>query len=224
MRTGSRLVISCEHASCEMPEVYPARVPASILRSHMGWDKHAGRFAVALGEATGSSVFLGSYSRLLVDLNRSEDSGEIWSRYSRKLSEREKSRILKTLYRPFRHRVFERIRKLNPSIAHPVLHLSIHSFTPVLRGQKRPYHLGILFDPKSPVEVEVARAIKSQVKAHAPNLVVAFNKPYLGTEDGHTNSLRKAFGYAYAGIEIELRQNLSVSQRFSILMALEACL
>lgn len=87
-----------------------------------------------------------------------------------------------------------------------VLHLSIHSFTPVFNGVNRNCDVGILYDPTHQKEKEFARLFKKNILKINPELVVRFNYPYLGKADGFTSFLRKKYKTFYTGIEIELNQ------------------
>lgn len=88
-----------------------------------------------------------------------------------------------------------------------VLHLSVHSFTPVFEGCTRPTDLGILYDPKRKTESEAARHLIATLRDIFPQLKIHANRPYRGISDGHTNALRREFkDTAYCGIEIEVNQ------------------
>ena len=87
-----------------------------------------------------------------------------------------------------------------------IVHLGIHSFTPVLNGKVRNTDIGILYDPSRPQERAYAQVIKSEIKRLYPTMKVRFNYPYKGTTDGLTTTLRKKFGQRYVGIEIEINQ------------------
>jgi predicted N-formylglutamate amidohydrolase len=202
------IVISCEHAGFEIPTEYRQRViiPPTILSSHRGYDAGGREIALALGEQMGVVPILSTHSRLLVDLNRSESFAGVFSSYGKTLSEQERQEILQRHYRPFRAIVREAI-EAQVANGSKVLHISVHTFTPVLRGERRTADIGLLFDPDRPEESRVAAAWRDSLLAIAPRLVVKMNYPYLGTDDGHTTSLRTFYPDAhYAGIELEVNQ------------------
>jgi predicted N-formylglutamate amidohydrolase len=91
-----------------------------------------------------------------------------------------------------------------------IVHLGIHSFTPVLNGKPRNTDIGILYDPARPQERVYANVIKNEIKRLYPHMKVRFNYPYKGTSDGLTTSLRKKFGSRYVGIEIEINQKFFI--------------
>ena len=87
-----------------------------------------------------------------------------------------------------------------------VVHFSVHTFIPVLKGIERNNDIGLLFDPKCEKEKLLASRWKSILRNIKPTYKVRFNYPYLGTSDGITTSLRKVFGNSYLGIELEVNQ------------------
>jgi len=88
-----------------------------------------------------------------------------------------------------------------------VLHLSVHSFTPVLNGKARTAELGLLFDPSRTPEAEFCQEWQRQFRETHPDWRVRRNYPYRGTDDGLTTALRKRFlPETYLGIELEVTQ------------------
>jgi predicted N-formylglutamate amidohydrolase len=89
----------------------------------------------------------------------------------------------------------------------PVVHLSVHSFTPELDGEIRDADIGLLYDPCRIWETSFCHAWRSEILRLAPQLRVRMNYPYQGADDGFTTYLRTKFADAqYAGIELEVNQ------------------
>jgi predicted N-formylglutamate amidohydrolase len=92
-----------------------------------------------------------------------------------------------------------------------VLHLSVHSFTPVWDDVERDIDIGLLYDPSRARECAFVQDYIDALQSRAPKLRVRRNKPYRGTADGLTTAFRKQFRPTrYLGIELE------VSQRFQL--------
>ncbi len=89
-----------------------------------------------------------------------------------------------------------------------ILHLSVHSFTPILEGKKRKTAIGLLYDPARIAEKNFCKEIKNELHKQLPEIKIRFNYPYLGKADGFTTYLRKRFPEHYLGVEIEVNQNL----------------
>jgi predicted N-formylglutamate amidohydrolase len=148
-------------------------------------------------------------TRLLIDQNRSATNRNLFSRFSRPLSQREKTGLVAMVYEPYHHRI-ERWIQNGLKGRGSVFHLAIHSFTPVLRGRERNADLGLLYDPASRFERRFARALRQEVLQTLSDLRIRYNYPYRGAGDGLTTSFRAAFGSErYGGIEIEINQKWS---------------
>lgn len=202
------IIITCEHAGNNIPESYRHLFPAAttaILASHRGWDPGAWEVATFLADRLNAPLYGCHTSRLLIEVNRSLHHPELFSEFTASLGAEDKEILIQEVYRPYRDTVIERMKR---GTGH-VLHLSLHSFTPVLYGKVRAMEIGLLFDPANPWEAACCDFIRGSLQHSLPAIRVAFNEPYKGVDDGFTTSLRKAFlSGEYAGIEIELNQKL----------------
>ena len=146
----------------------------------------------------------------MVDLNRSASHGNVFSEFTRDLGDNELDEMLARYHSPYRADVEGAIAALLGA-GRRVLHLSSHSFTPVLAGDVRTAEIGVLYDPKRAFEAETARILTAGLKERAAPLGwrVRRNYPYVGYSDGLTTSLRRRFPASrYAGIELEMNQSL----------------
>ena len=204
------LLITCEHATNAVPSKYRhlfAESPA-VLQTHRGYDPGALGVAKSLAKQLDAPLIVGEVSRLLVEINRSLHHPALFSAYAKKLSREERAAVLERYYHPFREQVSRTVAEAT-SAGRRVLHLSVHSFTPVLVGQVRRVECGLLYDPARQSERELCAAWKPGINAAYPAWRVRFNNPYRGNADGHTTALRKVFPAGdYVGIEIELNQAL----------------
>lgn len=159
-------------------------------------------------------------SRLLIDLNRSLHHPALFSEFCDPLGDEQRRALVTRYHEPFRQRVRRQI-EVQLSRGHAVLHLSVHSFTPVLNGQVRSTDLGLLYDPGRDQEATRCARWCRRLSSTVRGLRVRRNYPYRGTADGHTTALRRLFrSELYAGIELELNQSLSPAQRHKLLYAL----
>lgn len=202
------LLLTCEHGGNAIPEALRPlfKDAGPDLQGHRGWDPGALDLYHRLQPLADAS-YAGTTSRLVVELNRSLDHPDLFSSHTRDLSDAEKGTLLDTCYFPFRKAVLDRVQQWIGE-DRQVLHVSVHSFTPELNGERRDFHIGLLFDPDHGSEAALARQWRSALLKGAPDLDVRYNEPYLGTDDGHTLALRKAFGPRYSGIELEVRNDL----------------
>ena len=210
---GPKLVVTCEHASPTVPkELGDLGLPRAVLRSHRGWDPGALGIGTALARAFGVPLHQGRWSRLVADLNRSEDHARVVAARvdgqlvpGNQLDTAALQHRLRTYWRPYRQKTQQAITAT--ARRGGVLHLSVHSFTPKLGGVERRNDVGLLCDPKRPREVAFCEALK--VELIARGLSVRRNFPYFGDSDGFTTHLRGQLPASqYLGIEIECNQRL----------------
>ncbi|MEZ6187206.1 MAG: N-formylglutamate amidohydrolase [Planctomycetota bacterium] len=219
-----RLVLSCEHATWAVPpHVDLGLVPEQLLEHH-AWDSGALELAQALSLGTGVPVFAGQVTRLVVDLNRHEGGAEVVPTVAFGLdvpgnvglTPEERERRLATYHRPHRRAVQSAAEQV--LAGGPCLHLSLHSFVPVLHGVRRDVEVGVLFDPARAFEASCAEALLQALETRGWD--ARANQPYLGTDDGITTWLRGELDDPrYAGIEIEASQALLHAGRLPSLAA-----
>lgn len=209
MSKFDRMLVTCEHGGNLVPPrfrpVFSGR--SRLLQCHRGYDPGALNLARRIAAELDAPLIFSDVTRLLVDLNRSDTSDELFSTVTRRLAPHERTLILRNHYVPYRRRVSRRVQQTLAS-KKSLLHLSIHSFTPRFHGVKRTADVGLLFDPGRSREAEFCRQWKRSLDALQPSRVVRMNYPYRGTADGLTTCLRSLPNAhaRYAGIELEVNQ------------------
>jgi predicted N-formylglutamate amidohydrolase len=118
------------------------------------------------------------------------------------LSVGDRARRTEALFLPYHRAIARRLDTFLAAGTVPAL-VSIHSFTPVMNGAPRPWHVGILWDRDPRIALPLLEALRRE-----PGLVVGDNEPYSAREPvGYT--MREhgvARGFPHAAIE--LRQDL----------------
>lgn len=207
------VVLSCEHAVNTIPTAYQTLFEenAAILTTHRGIDIGAQTVATQLQQHFACDYHQATVSRLLIDCNRSLRHPGCFSEWTQPLSSKEKKHIVATYYQPYRTQVAQTIQR-HIHQGEQVLHLSIHSFTPVLDDITRNAAIGLLYDTKRPGEKEVAREWFSLLSQEPPYYRVRYNYPYKGNSDGLTCYLRRFHPQQdYLGLEIECNQALMIT-------------
>jgi predicted N-formylglutamate amidohydrolase len=201
------LVITCEHGGNCIPPAYQALFQDQVLlNSHRGYDPGALCMARALASTFTAPLVFSTISRLLVDLNRSIGNPSLHAKAVYQLSAEKRRQILRLYYQPYRSRAEQAIRQAIATHGQ-VIHLSSHSFTPVLNGKERHADIGLLYDPMRAAEMQLCEHWQAALKAYAPELTVRRNYPYAGKGDGLTTWLRRQLPPAvYVGIELEINQ------------------
>lgn len=210
----------------------------AALDSHRGWDPGSLEIHRALVRAfPEAGAFRSTVTRLLVDLNRSPSNPACFSEWTRGLPREEREALLREFHEPHRRAVEDWIREALAAMlgrasrggsaglaaegggtsergasgverAAGVLHIGVHTFTPVLNGRERDLDVGLLYDPDRAGEKGFAARWKAALEEVLPDLRIGRNRPYRGDADGLTTALRSVFPQSYLGVEIEIGQAL----------------
>lgn len=204
------LVLSCEHAGRRVPRRYAylfaSAAARRALHSHRGFDPGALAVARALSRHWSLPLYAHGVTRLLVETNRSPHHPQLFSEFSRTLERQARQEVLARYYHPHRQRVLQAVQAAVRT-GHQVIHVAVHSFTPVLSGVTRRADVAWLYDPRRKSERLVARQLQQALTAQLQGWSVRRNYPYRGAADGLTTMLRTRFEPdCYVGLELELNQ------------------
>lgn len=209
---GKNILISCEHAGNEVPESFQPLLSKDndVLKTHRAWDPGALEVATFLAGKLNVPLYSMLTTRLLVEMNRSIGNPELFSEFTRDAEESVKKSLLNEYYYPYRLRVQQEIETKKP-----IIHISIHSFTPVFNGVERSVDVGLLFDPERKQEAELCLKLQRLMQLSLSGLAIRLNEPYRGIDDGFTTWLRRKYpDDEYAGIEIEINQKFLNTPNF----------
>lgn len=199
LRSSDYLILSCEHGGNRLPARFANLFSRRFLDTHRGHDPGALQLARDFARATGAPLFYSTLSRLLVELNRPLGHPQV---FSPRVPPSARAQLLARYYLPYWRRVEAAVRA-----SERVLHVSFHSFTPKLRGERRTTEVGLLFDPSRASEAQFCRRWRDAIVAREPRLTVRYNDPYDGTHPSVVQSMREKFGARrYLGIQIEVNQ------------------
>jgi predicted N-formylglutamate amidohydrolase len=224
---STRFVFSCEHGGNRIPARYRGLFEgqAALLATHRGYDIGALPIARSVALALRAPLAYAVVSRLVIDLNRSLGHRSIFSSQTAALPEDERKRIIERHYLPYRDAVRRLVRRaMRGGVA---LHVSMHTFTPVLDGQRRNADIGLLYDPRHDIDREFCLALARAIAQQEGELRLRLNYPYRGVSDSVATALRRELSPArYVGIEIEVNQALAsrASSRRRIARALARAL
>lgn len=209
------LVLTCEHAVADVPEKYLQHFDEDleVLKTHEAFDPGSHDLYKHL-ESLADYSKKQTISRLVVETNRSLNHPKLFSRFVKQLSIPEKESLINKYYKPYREEIENKVDQFLRE-GNTVMHISVHSFTPILNGIERNCDIGLLYDSSRRAEKDFCSAWKMELKTHSSyNLNVRYNYPYLGKADGFTTFLRKKFGEDYLGIELEMNQKFRVKNKF----------
>jgi predicted N-formylglutamate amidohydrolase len=212
------VVVTCEHATDRVPPELSSvfRAHRALLKTHRGWDIGALGVAERIAAGLASPLFVGEVSRLVIELNRSPGSASLFSVATRELDDDVKRGLVERYYTPWRGAVRKHVELAFRAQRGAVVHVSAHSFTPVLDGKVRNVEIGLLFDPSRAGERALCERWREAIvrDPDSTGMRVKMNLPYRGTSDGHTTALRRMLPASrYVGIEVEVRNNLIARKR-----------
>lgn len=179
---NSDIVLICEHASNHIPASFnDLGLPPEELTRHIAWDIGAASVTRSLSAMLDAPCFLGTYSRLLIDLNRPVGSStSIPSRSeatdipgNTTLGTDDRRRRIETIFDPFQSAISDYLDKRRQQ-GRATKIVAIHSFTPVFMGESRPWHAGILFNQS----VTLGHNIIDQL-SRITGLTIGANVPYV---------------------------------------------
>ena len=202
------IIITCEHGGNSFPEQFSALFHdrKELLESHRGHDPGALDLAKKLAHGLKAPLFFSETTRLLIDPNRSPNNPRRFSEITSRLNAPKKAIIQELFYQPYRAEVQSELSG-NVRKSTLTLHISVHTFTPVLRGKVRSADIGFLYDPSRKAEVSFCILWQNALRKLDQKVQTRRNYPYLGTSDGFTAYLRKYFPEdSYLGIELEVNQ------------------
>ncbi len=205
------IVLVADHAHRELPEEYgDLGLPASEFDRHIAFDIGVEAVTRKLAALLGVPAVMARFSRLLIDPNRGEDDPTLIRQLydgtvvpgNYPMAAEERERRLDRFYRPYHDAVAAMVASVaHESGAAPFI-LSVHSFTPVMQGNIRPWHVGVLWDMDHRAPWPLIEKL-----AEDKSLVVGDNEPYDGALRGDT-MFRHAIVNGFAHALIEIRQDL----------------
>jgi len=222
LNPNNKVVITCEHATNDLPEGYSwtDHDQRYFVDEHWGLDIGALQMAKELAQEL-KCVFVQSlYSRLLIDPNRSIVSDTLFRKYgdgkevdlNKDLTFEEEQKRIRKYYLPY----YDALREISTKVD-PAYILSIHSFTAMYQGERRPMEIGVLYGYDSTqFAVDINDGFKNL------GYLSEVNKPYDGvTTMGTVKSLIFAkSSIQREGITFEFRNDiLSDKERFPQLKA-----
>ena len=202
------ILITCEHGGNAIPAEYAHlfRGQETVLQSHRGWDQGALLVAKQLAAQLSAPLLATTTSRLLIDNNRSVNHLQLFSKFSSQLSAKEKGEVAAHYYHPHRGQVQRAVLRAMAA-GRSVLHLAVHSFTPVMNNEVRRVEVGLLYDSRRARERSLVLAWQTALQQAMPVWRIRRNAPYRGRSDGLTTWLRRQFDQSrYLGLELELNQ------------------
>jgi predicted N-formylglutamate amidohydrolase len=204
------VLIVCDHASRAFPKAMDRLgLPELPSWQHIAWDIGAGELARGISHALDAPAVLAGYSRLVVDCNRKPEDPEIFRRESdgwvipgnQSLTDADRRVRLACLFDPYHEAIAAMLGGFRGREVVPLL-VAVHTFTPEMAGQKRPWHIGVLWDKD---EYTGARMLEKLRRIDG--IVVGDNEPYSGKHPSDYTMDHHAEAAGLPHLCLEVRQD-----------------
>lgn len=206
----SDIFLTCDHAGRRLPRsLGDLGIGAGELDRHIAWDIGAADMAERMSERLDAPLVMQRYSRLVIDCNRPPTvpssiatvSEGIGIPGNHELPQHQAHARLREIFDPYHDRIDAELELRRRAGRRAVL-VSVHSFTPVFEGERRPWDLGLLYNR----DPGFAHSISDEL--NGSGLSVGYNVPYAVT-DVHDYTIpvhgeRRAIPH----VMIEVRQDL----------------
>ena len=214
------MIFVCDHAANALPDFYGTLgLEVGAFAAHIARDIGAADVTRALAADFGAPAILARWSRLLIDLNRGADDPTLVMKLSdgriipgnRDADAKEIAHRLEKFHEPYHAAIAAEIVRAREAGIIPVI-LSMHSFTPVWKGVKRPWEVGVLWDRDrrlaGPLMAALGRA----------GFAVGDNEPYSGELENDC-LYRHGTMNGLPHVLIEMRQDLIATREAALAFA-----
>ena len=208
------VIFLCDHATNIVPPEYAdLGLPRYELERHIGYDVGTLTMGRVLAAAFSAPCIFSKFSRLLIDPNRGDDDPTLVMRISdgalipgnARIGDSEIEARRGRFYEPYHSAIETVIDQALAGGAVPAI-VSMHSFTPQMKGIARPWHVGVLWDSDPRLSVALIERLRMET-----DLVVGDNEPYDGGLLGDT-IYQHATQRGLASTLIEVRNDLVRSE------------
>jgi predicted N-formylglutamate amidohydrolase len=201
-----------DHAGVAVPSTLgDLGLPPEEMARHIACDIGIAGMGALLSQALDATFIRQTYSRLVIDCNRGPgwaDSIPPISDFTvipanQSVSAQDAAARRDMIFQPY-HDAISAALDARLATGLPTVLISLHSFTPVMRGLPRPWTYGVLHEGNSPFSLAVIEQLRQRFGA----AVIGDNQPYSlsGANDYSVPFHALARGLDY--LEIEVRQDL----------------
>jgi len=179
---SSPLVLVADHAGNAVPRALGRLgLSEAELSRHIAYDIGIASVARGLADALAATLIAQNYSRLIIDCNRPPGVATSIPQISEltpipgnmNLTAAEKDARARAIFWPYHTRIEAELERRRQA-GRPTALVALHSFTPVFKGEARPWQVSLLYhrDPR------LAHALMALLRKE-PGLVVGDNEPYV---------------------------------------------
>lgn len=208
---SSPFFLTCEHSG----KLFPLRLGTlgldpHHLDRHITYDIGAAGVARGLSERLDSHLVMQSYSRLVVDCNRSPEAEDFIVKLSEdteipgnlQVGTREAKARADEIFHPYHDAIAAALDEREACGRKTVL-VAVHSCTPVFHGVSRPWHVGVLYEHDPRFALILLELLQGE-----GHLCIGDNEPYFMTSDKDYAVPVHGQRRGLLHVELEIRQDL----------------
>ncbi len=204
------IVLLADHATNHIPAEFESLgLPQGQLERHIAFDIGIDGLTRRLAQLLDAPAVMSRFSRLLIDPNRGPDDPTLVMRIADGAFVPGNARIgadvvearRQRFHKPYHQAIAGVLDSMAGQGIVPVL-VSLHSFTPIMKGRTRPWQAGVLWD----ADPRLARPLLAALEREG-DIVVGDNEPYDGALAGDTID-QHATLRGLSNALIEVRQDL----------------
>ena len=208
---SSPFVIVADHAGKQMPQrLGQLGLANAECERHIAWDVGAGALACLMAEALDAVAIRQTYSRLVIDCNRTPGTASSILTVSEltavpgnvALSESDRRARHDEVFKPYHARITQELDRRREA-GRPTALISVHSFTPVFKATARRWHAGVLYHR----DARLAHALLKLLNDEA-GLVVGDNEPYSVSDESDYTIPVHGEQRGLHHVALEIRQDL----------------
>lgn len=205
------ILIVCDHAGRAIPAALGRLgLDEAALARHIAWDIGIAGVSRRLADRLDAFLILQTYSRLVIDCNRSPEvdssicvmSERTEIPGNRELSPAERASRIAEIFEPYHRRIVAELDRRRAE-GRPTVLIAMHSFTPVFKGVARPWHIGVLYNR----DPGFAHILRDLLKAEG-DLAVGDNEPYFISDESDYGIPVHGERRGIPHVELEIRQDL----------------
>ena len=178
---ASDFFLTCDHAGNLIPRRLgrPGLPPLELAR-HIAWDVGAAGVARRLSAKLDATLVTQTYSRLVIDCNRTTDRPDSIGEISEAtkvpgnvgIAPAEAEARVREVFEPY-HAAIAGLLDARAAAGRRSVLIAVHSFTPVYHGVSRPWHIGLLYNRDPALAMVLKRMLRNN-----ETLCVGDNEPY----------------------------------------------
>jgi predicted N-formylglutamate amidohydrolase len=212
----SPFLLVADHAGVLIPRALDRLgVAEADLRRHIAWDIGIAGFGRLLADTLDATFIQQNYSRLVIDCNRPLDAPSSIPEISEDtpipgnigIGDADKAARALEVFQPYHDRIDAELDRRRHAGRAAAL-IALHSFTPVFKGAKRPWHAGVLYNR----DARLAQRLLALLNVEQ-DLFVGENAPYMVTDASDYTVPVHAERRGLHHVLVEVRQDLIAEEK-----------